>query len=225
MREQIDNFKNFLLKESKSVNFTENQKRLREYIKILKENYDLGVIKDEGGNYNKFDIIIRYFIIIHNFLYLEDRYFDVVKLSGKELNKYLKLSKLESLEDVINKFNELYDTNSKVRFGVETFDSIEEIRLLLNDLRMKDFTNKIYKSFNELSKSKGVMSKKHRKNIMREVNRLIRTEVKDFDNLSQADKIGTQDEYIDKVCKEHGWTLNDFYFADSKELDSLLVDF
>ncbi len=148
MREQIDNFKNFLLKESKSVNFTENQKRLREYIKILKENYVLGLIKDEGGNYNKFDIIIRYFIIIHNFLYLEDRYFDVVKLSGKEINKYLKLYKLESLEDVINKFNELYDTNSKVRFGVETFDSIEEIRLLLNDLRMKDFTNKIYKSFN-----------------------------------------------------------------------------
>jgi hypothetical protein len=81
------------------------------------------------------------------------------------------------------------------------------------------------KSFNELSKSKGVMSKKHRKNIMREVNRLIKTEVKDFDNLSQADKMGTQDKYIDKVCKEHGWTLNDFYFADSKELDSLLGDF
>ncbi len=81
------------------------------------------------------------------------------------------------------------------------------------------------KSFNELSESKGhTMSKKHRKNIMREVNRLIKTEVKDFDNLSKADKIGTQDEYIDKVCKGHGWTLNDFYFADSAELDSLLGD-
>ena len=90
----------------------------------------------------------QYFIIIHNFLYLEDRYFDIVKLSGKELNKYLKLPKLESLDDVINKFNELYDSNSKIRFGVETFDSIEEIRLSLNDLRMKEFTSKIYKSFN-----------------------------------------------------------------------------
>jgi hypothetical protein len=145
MREQIDNFKNFLLKESKSVNFTENQKRLREYIKVLKENYDLGLIKDKGGNYNKFDIIIRYFIIIHNFLYLEDRYFDIVKLSNKEINKYLNLPKLESLDEVINKFNELYDTNSNVRFGVETLDSIEEIRLLLPNL--KDFFDKIYKTF------------------------------------------------------------------------------
>ena len=146
MREQIDNFKNFLLKESKSINFTENQKRLREYIKILKENYDLGYVKDDGGGFNKFDLYIKYFIIIHNFLFLEDRYFDIVKLSNKEINKYLNLPKLESLDEVINKFNELYDTNSKVRFGVETLDSIEEIRILLP--KLKDFFSKIYKTFN-----------------------------------------------------------------------------
>ena len=146
MREQIDNFKNFLLKESKSINFTENQKRLREYIKILKENYDLGYVKDDGGGFNKFDLYINYFIIIHNFLFLEDRYFDIVKLSNKEINKYLNLPKLESLDEVINKFNELYDTNSKVRFGVETLDSIEEIRILLP--KLKDFFSKIYKTFN-----------------------------------------------------------------------------
>jgi ASC-1-like (ASCH) protein len=76
---------------------------------------------------------------------LEDRYFDIVKLSNKEINKYLNLPKLESLDEVINKFNELYDTNSNVRFGVETLDSIEEIRLLLPNL--KDFFDKIYKTF------------------------------------------------------------------------------
>lgn len=57
---------------------------------------------------------------------------------------------------------------------------------------------------------------------MREVNRLIKTEAKDFANLSQADKIRVQDEYIDKVCKEHGWVLIDFYFTVTEELDSLL---
>ena len=88
MREQIDNFKNFLLNEGKSVNFTENQKRLREYIKILKENYDLGFDKDNRGNFNKFDLYIKYFIVLHNFLFLENRYFDAVKLSNKEINKY-----------------------------------------------------------------------------------------------------------------------------------------
>jgi hypothetical protein len=124
------------LNEGVSINFTKNQKRLREYIKILKES----------GDYNRLNLIITYFIVIHNFLYLENEYFDIVKLSGKEINKYLNLPKLESLEDVINKFNELYDTNSKVRFSIETLDSIEEIRLLLP--KLKDFYSKIYKSFN-----------------------------------------------------------------------------
>jgi hypothetical protein len=148
IREQIEKVKNWsqLLSESKSINFTENQKRLREYIKILKKNYDLGFVKDKGGDYNKFDIIIKYFIIIHNFLYLENNYFNIVKLSNKEINKYLNLPKLKNLDEIINKFNELYDTNSKVRFAIETLDSIEEIRLLLP--KLKDFTSKIYKSFN-----------------------------------------------------------------------------
>lgn len=150
IRQQIDTFNNFLLKENLneavSTDFTKNQKRLREYIKILKENYGLGSVKDEGGDYNKFDIYLRYFIIIHNFLFLENKYFDIVKSSGKEINKHLDLPKLETLADVINKFSELYEPNSsKVRFSVETLDSIEEIRLLLPTL--KDFTNKIYRSF------------------------------------------------------------------------------
>ena len=148
MREQIDRVKNWkqFLNENKSVNFVENQKRLREYIKILKENYELGFVKDDGGNFNHFDLYIKYFIILHNFLLVENQYFDIVKLYNKEINRYLNLPKLESLDEVINKFKELYDTNSKVRFGVETFDSIEEIRLLLHQL--KDFYNKIYKSLN-----------------------------------------------------------------------------
>ena len=68
----------------------------------------------------------------------------------------------------------------------------------------------------------GIMSKKQRKNIFREANRLLRLDFKDFDNLAESDKIGLQDEYIEKVCNECGWTIHDFYFADSNELDSLL---
>lgn len=145
-REDIDRVKNWkqFLTEDVSISFTENQKRLRKYIKILKDNYELG--KEDFGDYNKFDIIMRYFIVIHNFLYLENKYFDKVKITGKELNKYLDLPNLESLGDIINKFNELYDTNSKVRFSVETLDSIEEIRLILP--KLKDFSSRIYRSFN-----------------------------------------------------------------------------
>ena len=78
---------------------------------------------------------------------MENRYFDIVKLSNKEINKYLNLPKLESLDDVISKFTELYDVNNKVRFAVETLDSIEEVRLLKSKLPT-DFYSKIYKSFN-----------------------------------------------------------------------------
>lgn len=123
-------------------NLIKNQKRLREYIKILKKNYDLGFVKDEDGNYNKFDIIIKYFIIIHNFLHLEEKYSDLIKLSNKELNKYLNLPNLESLQDVLEKFNDLYDINSKVRFSVETLDSIDEIRDFFS--KNPKFFNKIY---------------------------------------------------------------------------------
>lgn len=121
-------------------NLIKNQKRLREYIKILKKNYDLGFVKDE--DYNKFDHIIKYFIIIHNFLHLEEKYSDLIKLSNKELNKYLNLPNLESLQDVLKKFNDLYDINSKVRFSVETLDSIDEIRDFFS--KNPKFFNKIY---------------------------------------------------------------------------------
>jgi hypothetical protein len=69
-----------------------------------------------------------------------------------------------------------------------------------------------------------MMSKKHRANIMREVNRLIRSSGIDFDNLSQGDKMDLQNDYIDKACKKRGWTIHDFFFAESSELDSLLGD-
>ncbi len=106
-----------------------NQKRLREYVKILKDS-------------NVSDIYTNYFVIIHNFLLLEDRFFDLVKLSNKELNTNLNLPKLSTVNDVIDKFNELYNTNSLVRFSVETMDSIEEVRTFLPTL--PNFYNKIY---------------------------------------------------------------------------------
>ena len=66
------------------------------------------------------------------------------------------------------------------------------------------------------------MSKKHRKNIMRQVNRLIKTEIKDFHILSESSQIIIQDGYIDAVCKKNGWEIHDFYFAESSELEELL---
>ena len=113
-----------------SATLKANQKRLREYVKILKDS-DVS------------DIYTNYFIIIHNFLLLEDRFSDLVKASNKELNKNLNLPKLSTKDDVIAKFHELYNTHNLVRFSVETLDSIEEVRVFLKELP-SNFYNKIY---------------------------------------------------------------------------------
>lgn len=104
----------------------QNQKRLREYIKKLKDNNELG----DNPNY---DIFLSYFRLIHNFLHLEEKYQDLVKLNGKEINKYLNLPKLNNIKDIHDKFYELYNEYSNVRFGIETMDSINEIREYLKN--------------------------------------------------------------------------------------------
>jgi hypothetical protein len=80
---------------------------------------------------------------------------------------------------------------------------------------------KYLKSFNESSKS-GKMNKKHRRNILREVNKRMKEKFVDFDDLKSGEFEKIQDEYIDIVCKEKGWTLKDFYATDGKELNDLL---
>lgn len=101
----------------------ENQRRLREYIRVLRKNQ----------NNDVYNLYIKYFIIIHNFLYLENEHYNLVKECGKEINKYLVLPELK-LNDIIKKFEELYDNEySMVRFSVETFYSIEEIRIRLKN--------------------------------------------------------------------------------------------
>jgi len=80
---------------------------------------------------------------------------------------------------------------------------------------------KYLKSFNESLKS-GKMDKKHRRNIIREVNRRMKEKYSDFDDLQPGEFEKIQDEFIDLVSKEKGWSLKDFYATDGKELNDLL---
>ena len=77
-------------------------------------------------------LAINYFTVLHNFLIIERMFYNDVVASKKEINKYLILNRCNSIEDVNNLFNELYDVNSKVRNNVETFDNIESIRIYLS---------------------------------------------------------------------------------------------
>jgi hypothetical protein len=119
MREQINKVKNWeqFLNENKDTWYDIDDKLsiLKSYIHILKNSKE------------DYDLAISYFIILHNFLIVERGFFEDVKLHNKEINKYLKLEKLNNEKDVYNKFLELYDTNNIVRNNIETIDNIDSV--------------------------------------------------------------------------------------------------
>jgi len=99
----------------------EKLKILKSYIHIL------------NNDSKKYELAKKYFIILHNFLLIERMFYEEVKEARKEINKHLNLEKLNDQHDVYQKFLELYDINSHIRFAIETFDSIESIRLFLKE--------------------------------------------------------------------------------------------
>lgn len=159
MREQIDRFRMLLIKEGKSNSFDENRKMLRRYIKtILKsKEYEEGYKMDDGGweedtyqkKYNIYDHWVKYLIILHNTLLMEEKFENEFKLSGKEINKFLDLENTNDFYEIIEIAKKYYDSNNPVRFGIETKDSIEEVReyLRLLDRSGVKFYDKIYHNF------------------------------------------------------------------------------
>ena len=95
---------------------------LRSYINILETS------KGDSVNY---EIARTYFIILHNFLIIEDMFSEDIKGTGKEINRYLDLTPLGTIEEVMELFLILYNRYHNVRFAVETLDSIESIRIFL----------------------------------------------------------------------------------------------
>lgn len=84
-----------------------------------------------------FSFQYRYFEILIRALAIEAKFYEQVKAADKEILKYLNclddLSPKPTITEVVDKFNELYDTHNKVRFAIETLDSIEEIRLYIKE--------------------------------------------------------------------------------------------
>jgi len=119
MIEQKDRVKNWnqFLNENKNTWYDIDDKLylIDSYIYILNKSKE------------KYDLAISYFIALHNFLIIERVFFREVKLNNKEINKYLKLEKLNNEKDVYDKFLELYDTNSVIRNNIETMSNIDSI--------------------------------------------------------------------------------------------------
>jgi len=116
----------------------QNLKIIRKYIKIITEEESKKTYGED--DYNKEDMMIRYFTMLHNWLIIETLYKDEVKLANKELNKHISLPITTDIKIIEEKFNEYYDYNSPVRFAIETFDSIQPIRELFHENRNKKKT-------------------------------------------------------------------------------------
>jgi hypothetical protein len=93
---------------------------IRTYLRILNKN-------------ERFEVEKSYFIVLHNFLMIEQLFLDEIKLNNKEILVNLKLREVNDINNVLIVFAELYDINSKVRNNVETLDSIEPIRIYLSN--------------------------------------------------------------------------------------------
>jgi hypothetical protein len=98
-------------------------------LKMLKSY--IHIIKNAEKEPDEFLLPKKYFLILYNWLIIERMFYPDVVATNKELNKYLDLPKLNTIDEVLKKFTELYDNYGKVRFAVETFDSIESIRQYL----------------------------------------------------------------------------------------------
>lgn len=112
------------------IQFNENNNDwydIDDKLTILK-NY-IHILQNSKKDY---DLAITYFICLHNFLIVERMFYEDIKLSNKEINKFLKLEKLTNQKDVYNKFLELYDVNNIVRSNAETLDNIDSVREYLS---------------------------------------------------------------------------------------------
>ena len=95
-----------------------NMNKLKEYIKIL---------KNESKNGKNCDFAIKYFIILYNFILIEQGFIDDYILRKDQINLHLRTEKFTKCDEVLDKFAELYDPNSIVRNNLENFSRNDEI--------------------------------------------------------------------------------------------------
>jgi hypothetical protein len=62
---------------------------------------------------------------------LEDKYYDIVMMSKKEINKYLHLDRSWRVDDILGEFYKLYNRGAVVRTNIETIEKVEEVRLAI----------------------------------------------------------------------------------------------
>ena len=106
---------------------TENRYIIRKFIRSLSVSKNINAYK----NYADVDQAIKFFVILHNVLLLEDKYYDIVIMSKKEINKYLHLERSFRVDDILGEFYKLYNRGSTIRMHIESIERVEEIRVAI----------------------------------------------------------------------------------------------
>ena len=104
----------------------ENRYIIRKYLRALSVSKNVNAYHRSDT-----DIAIKFFIILHNVLALEEEFYDECVTAKKEMNKYLHICRTWRVDSILVEFNNLYRLDSRVRKNIESIHKVEEIRYVL----------------------------------------------------------------------------------------------
>lgn len=106
----------------------ENRYTIRKYLRALSVSKNVNAYARTDT-----DQAIKFFIILHNMLLLEEEFYDQCVMAKKEINRFLHLERSWRVDDILGEYYKLYDRKGTVRNNIETLVQIEEIRYILRD--------------------------------------------------------------------------------------------
>lgn len=104
----------------------ENRYTIRKYLRALSVSKNVNAYARTDTNE-----AIKFFIILHNMLMLEEQFYDQCIMAKKEINKHLHLERSWRVDDILGEYYKLYDRRGLVRKNIETINKIEEIKYIL----------------------------------------------------------------------------------------------
>ncbi len=104
----------------------ENRYIIRKYLRALSVSKNVNAYHRSDT-----DIAIKFFIILHNVLALEEEFYDECVTAKKEMNKYLHICRSWRVDSILGEYNNLYRLDSRVRKNIESIHKVEEIRYVI----------------------------------------------------------------------------------------------
>lgn len=106
----------------------ENRYTIRKYLRALSVSKNVNAYARTDT-----DQAIKFFIILHNMLLLEEEFYDQCVMAKKEINRFLHLERSWRVDDILGEYYKLYDRKGTVRNNIETLVQVEEIKYILRD--------------------------------------------------------------------------------------------